>query len=141
RDERDGMIASEMSMPISIPHGSDLDLVIDDGNSGPLTINATIAGFAPLPWIYFESADGGAITATYGDASLAAPRYDLEASRQSVERLHPVPARWSTTTAPRSEDARTAALPLAGATIDRKPFRYSRLVGSLPSGLTVLVLD
>lgn len=141
RAERDGMVASEMSVPISFPRGSDLDLVIDDGNSGPLTINAAIARLAPLPWIYFESADGAAITATYGDASLAAPRYDLEASRQSVERMHPVPAQWSTTTAPRSEDARRAALPLVGATIDRKPFRYSRLVGSLPAGLTVLVLD
>ena len=41
------------------------------------------AVFATLPWIYFES-PGDAIVARYGSPSLKAPRYDLEAVRESL---------------------------------------------------------
>lgn len=141
RAQRDGTVAEEMAIPISFPAGADLDLVVDDGNSGPLNINRIVARLAPLPWIYFESANDAPLTATWGDPSLRLPHYDLEASRDSIERTHPPLATLPAKIARPPQSTATKPLPLAGAPLDRKPFRRSRVVAPLPRGLTSLVLD
>lgn len=140
RAERDGAVAADMTIPISPPRGADLDLVIENGDSGPLTIKAIVAKLAPQPWIYFESADGAPIAATYGDPSLRPPHYDLEASRRTVEKLRPAEASWSPAVIAQPSPV-PPGLPLTGAAIDRKTFRYSRAIALLPRGLTSLVLD
>ncbi len=81
---REGVSAANVSIPILFPEGADLDLTIDDGNNPPLAIDRIEARFAPLPWIYFESADGKPLVATFGDPAVRAPRYDLEAARKSL---------------------------------------------------------
>lgn len=141
RAERDGTVAARMEVPIAFPSGPDLDLLVDDGNSGPLNIEAVLARFAPLPWIYFETAGGGALTATYGDPSLRAPHYDLEVSRRSIEKTHPAAAAWASAAATAVKAAPPAPLPLVGAPVDPRPFRRSRGVGRVPRGLTSLILD
>ena len=68
--------AAAMSIAIEPPREAQLDLVIEDGNNRPLDLTGITAVFAYLPWIYFESADTGALTAGYGYDN-AQPRYDL----------------------------------------------------------------
>jgi Protein of unknown function (DUF3999) len=141
RAERDGAVAAQMAVPISGPVGADLEIAIEDGNSGPLSIDSIVAQFAPLPWIYFETTSIAPITASYGDLSLHAPRYDVEASRKSVESARPPLAAWSGVAANVRPEPGTAGLPIAGAAIDRRPFRRIRSVEPIPRGLTTLVLD
>ncbi|HJT17971.1 MAG TPA: DUF3999 family protein, partial [Thermoanaerobaculia bacterium] len=141
RAERDGTVAENMSIPISPPAGADLEVAVDDGNSGPLNIKTVVARFAPLPWIYFET-NADAITATYGDVSLHAPHYDLEASRRVVEKLQPPQAAWSSSgNPPPPETAPAPALPIEGAPIDRSGYRRSRAIGPVARGLASLLLD
>ena len=141
RAERDGTVAARMEIPITSPSGPDLDLLVDDGNSGPLDIKEVVAHLAPLPWIYFETAASGAVTVTYGDPSLRAPRYDLEALRRSIEKAHPPIAAWQSATATAAHPSVGVPLPITGAPIDPKPFRRSRGVGRVPRGLISLILD
>ena len=142
RAERDGAVATQMAIPISFPAGADLELVVDDGDAGSLNIDSIAAQLAPLPWIYFETTNAGSVTATYGNASLHAPRYDLEASRGVIARSQPPLATWAAGIENvRSEAATADALPTAGAPIDRTPFKRSRSIGGAPRGLTSLLLD
>lgn len=141
RAERAGAVAAQMAIPISFPTSADLEVAVDDGNSGPLSIGSIVAQFAPLPWIYFETTRVAPIAATYGDASLRAPRYDVEASRRSAERMQPPLATWSSVAENERPADGTAGLPITGAAIDRRPFRRLRSTGPIPRGLASLVLD
>jgi hypothetical protein len=142
RAERDGAVAADTAVKISFPEGPDLDLAVDNGSNPPLSIDRIVARLAPQPWIYFESADGAPLTATYGEPSLAAPRYDLEASRRGIPATKTAQAQWSGgLQAAESGGLKPAAPPLAGAPIEVKAFRYSRTIGAIPRGLTSLVLD
>ena len=141
RAERDGAVAADTAVPISDPEGPDLDLVVDNGNNPPLSIERIVARLAPQPWIYFESADGAPLTATYGDASLQAPRYDLEASRRGIASMQTAKASWSSAAMVARAPAGVAAMPITGAPLERKNFRYARTLGAMPRGLTSLVLD
>lgn len=142
RAQRAGGVAADLAIPISFPEGPDLELVVENGNNPPLAISGIVARLAPLPWIYFESADGAPLTARFGNPKLAAPRYDLEASRKPAADSDPPRARWSGEPRPDAANA-SAEPPLAlpgGAPIDRDAFRYSRPIPQ-SRGLTTLVLD
>jgi hypothetical protein len=141
RAERDGGIAADTSIPMSFPEGPDLDLVIEDGNNPPLSIERVVAKFAPLPWIYFESSDGAPLAATYGNPSLQAPHYDLEASRGGARKMRVAQARWSNDAVEQRRTAESEVAPGGGAPVERKDFRFTRPVGRLPRGLTSLLLD
>ena len=141
RAERFGGVAADMAVKIQRPGGVDLELVVDDGNNPPLALTSIDAKLAPLPWIWFESADGAPITARYGDPLATAPRYDLEASRSTIAKSAPPVARWEGTphTAPTAETTTMASF--RGAAVNRKDFRYSRAIPSSPAGVTRLALD
>lgn len=142
RAEREGLIASEMVVPIAAPQGRDLDLVIEDGNNPPLAITAIRARIAPQPWIYFESSDDTPLIARYGYEQAQAPSYDIEASRPYVGKRAVARATWGGVTNPaiaKSSEG-TLAIPLGG-TLDRGHFRVRRRIPNAPAGLTVLVLD
>jgi hypothetical protein len=141
RAERDGAVAADTSVPISFPEGPDLDLAVDNGNNPPLSITAIVMRLAPQPWIYFESADGAPITATYGDPSLPPPHYDLEASRRGVAAIDVATATWSPAAAVASTPSVSAGVPMTGAPVERRDFRFARTIGAIPRGLTSLVLD
>ena len=79
----DDLVASQMEIAISQPVEDELEIEIDDGDNPPLELKKITARFAPQPWIYFESVDGGELTARYGAPGLRAPHYDLEALRQA----------------------------------------------------------
>lgn len=142
RAEKDGAVAETLFIPIAFPTGSDLEVVIDDGNNRPLEIDSFHARLAPLPWIYFDSAEGTPVTARYGNSNVSAPRYDLEASRDAVAKTRPPHAQWTqSAAAPLPAEAALEELPLGGAPIDESRFRYSRIIPDGPAGLTLLVLD
>ncbi|MCW8984212.1 MAG: DUF3999 domain-containing protein, partial [Thermoanaerobaculales bacterium] len=78
------LVASQMEVPISTPHESELMIEVDNGDNPPLELKAVTARFAPQPWIYFESPDGEPLTARYGASGLGAPSYDLAALREAL---------------------------------------------------------
>jgi Protein of unknown function (DUF3999) len=143
RAEIGGLAASDLRIPIEAPGGSDLELVVDDGDNPPLLLTGVSAELAPLPWIYFESPDGDALTARYGDPALHAPRYDIESMRRYVGRRPLRDAAWGPARDlnPEPPPGPAAEMPATGAPIDPAKFRYRRPIPRAPAGLTSLLLD
>jgi hypothetical protein len=144
RSVRGNATAANLRIPVTPPSEAELELVIDDGSNPPLGVSGVTAIFAPLPFIYFESERGDALVARYGNPRLLAPRYDLEAVRDSVHTIAMASARWgeSRERAPTATAAPEAvALHRTGAAIDPKTFRWTRTIPSGEPGLTALTLD
>jgi len=146
RAEREDGAAAEMTVRVSPPVEAELELVVEDAGNPPLDVASVSMLLEGLPWIYFESPDGAALTARFGAPGLARPRYDLEAARPAVTRgagPPPAGASWGEA-APATPDAapRPAAAGLpAGAALDLSGFRVSRRIPPGPAGLTALRLD
>jgi hypothetical protein len=139
-------VAADLRIPVAPPSEPELELEVDDGDNPPLTLSGARAELAPLPWIYFESPDGGPLVARYGDVEARdAPRYDLEAVRAHLGEQPIARAQWQggeLPAAPAPVSAVAAAVPLLGASLadDRSAFR--RLVPASPPGsLVSLPLD
>jgi hypothetical protein len=139
-------IAASLRIPIQRPTGSELDLVVDDGDNAALDLRVVRAVLAPLPYIYFSVADTGALDATYGGdrrTSALPPRYDLEVLRDSVDRIPAAQAAWGPVralAAARPDSAPSALYASPGATLDVKSFAFARSIPS-GSGLTAVRLD
>lgn len=137
-----GVHAADLRVPIDPPAEADLQLTIEDGSNPPLGLRRVVAHLAELPVVYFE-APGGPVVARYGDPHLAAPAFDLEAARKSID-LRRVPgATWG---APRalveSSIGRAGSeMPQPGGTLDPAGFRDVRAIPSGPGGLVALQLD
>jgi len=140
---QNSVAASSLRVPIRPPSEAQLDLDVDDGDSPPLELQGVAAVFAALPWIYFES-NGGAAVARYGNTTLPAPRYDLEAVRDKVQ-IGVVPAAtWGDARARTAEEnpaLPAPPLPTVGATVDRSLFAYQRAIPAGDPGLVALSLD
>ncbi len=121
----------------------EIDLVVDDGDNPPLDLRAITAEFAELPWIYFEAPEG-ALAARYGNPSLPAPEYDLEAARAAL-RIDAVPdAAWGeprTRTADENAVGAAPPLPTVGAPVDASTFRFVRDIPAGDAGLVAVRLD
>lgn len=145
RSVRGNVSAADLRIQLLTPPSeAELELVIDDGNNSPLDLIGISAIFAPLPYIYFESDRGEPLTARYGNARLTAPRYDLEAVRDSVHAIVMAAARWGEPVerAPVAAVApEVSGLHRTGAAIDAKTFRWVRSIPAGPPGLTALTLD
>jgi hypothetical protein len=140
---QDEMTASAIRIPIASPEEPLLDLVIDEGNNPPSEIRSIIAVFAELPWIYFESSSDTVI-ARYGNPSLKAPRYDLEAVRQTLSIATTTQAAWGEARlrAETETVSRVAPpLPTVGSAVDPATFRYVRPIPSGEAGLVTIPLD
>ena len=143
RAVRGMLAAADLRIPIDRPEGPDLDLVVDDGDNPRLDLLFVQAELAPQPWIYFESADGQTLTARFGDPKLTAPRYDLEAMRESVV-APAAEALWGEVRGIQhvEEEPPTGdGIPSTGATLDVAGFRYRRAIAAGVPGLTAVVLD
>ena len=133
---------SALDVRIDFPVEDRVELRIDDLDNPPLDLRGITAVFAELPFIFFEAKAPGRLWARVGAPALEAPRYDLEALRDSVAGRHLVPARWGAT----QEIAAPAAasgdgIPRGGAPIDAELFRWRRRIRDRGVGLTVLRLD
>jgi hypothetical protein len=78
---------------VAPPEKLELELTVEDGDNPPLQLVAARAELAPVPWLYFESPDAGLLTLRCGDPDRSAPRYDLEAARETLAAARPAPAR------------------------------------------------
>jgi hypothetical protein len=147
RASRGDVTVADLRIPIQVPNGTQIDLVIDDGSNAPLALTGVMAIMRPQPWIYFDSPDGQPLIARLGDPTLKAPRYDLEAVRPNLAAIAAVAAGWGSApelrTTPSAPDVSSALLgaPLVGAALDVSRFRYARTVPTGPPGLTALSLD
>lgn len=144
RSERGGLAASDLRIPITTPHETELDLAVVDGDNPALAVREVAVILAPQPWIYFESPDGTAVTARYGADGCGIPRYDLEVVRGEVEaRGAEALAAWGTVRERPEPEPQEAAgeLMASGARIVRKRFTHARAVSPGSPGLTVLPLD
>lgn len=134
---------STLRIPIQTPRGSELQLVVDDGDNRSLELASIAVELAALPWIYFEAADAGPLLARYGSRSATGPRYDLEARRGAVNLDSLEDATWGEPRA--TSDAApapvAAAAPDRGARIDAADFAYARVLPPGGSGLVTLQLD
>jgi hypothetical protein len=142
RVTREGVTASALRIPIEAPTEADLELTIQDGANPPLAVKQVSAVLAVLPWIYFE-APPGPIVARFGNRTLAAPAYDLEAVRGSVDLGNVPEAKWGTlsTRAAPTQTPSGAPLPTVGAVLDPSGFKFSRALESPAAGLVALRLD
>lgn len=139
---RDGVTASALRIPTRPPREAQLDLVVDDGSNPPLEVSRVHLEMAELPWIYFEG-PGGSITARYGDRGAQAPKYDLEALRDSVKVAAVPDARWgdsreSSVAGPASS---APPMPETGAPLDAALFRHRRKLPDTVAGLVAVPLD
>jgi hypothetical protein len=140
---RDETTAALLRVQIAAPLEPQLDLVIEDGNNPPADVRAVTAVFAELPWIYFES-NADTLVARYGNASLTAPRYNLEATRSTLSIVTTMDAAWGAARVrAETENAVAAvpALPTVGSTLDPGAFRYIRPIPSGSAGLITVPLD
>lgn len=144
RVEQGSLAATALRIPVANLTEAEVDLDVEDGNSPPLDLRGVTAVFADLPWIYFES-DGSALVARYGEPTLAAPRYDIEAVRPTL-RIDGVPdASWGeprTLVPVESASTVSSPVPTTGASVDRSQFAYIRDIPPPPAnGLVALRLD
>jgi hypothetical protein len=145
REVQGGLTAASLRISIQAPEGADLDLVVDDGSNPPLDLKAVRAIFREQPWIYFETANGNQLTARFGNAKSAAPRYDLEAVRGTLDQKNPTPATWGPVAplspADNSPEQVLGAFPVQGAALDQQGFAYTREIPTGKVGLTAVPLD
>jgi hypothetical protein len=139
---RDGVSAAALRVPIAPPTEAQLDLEVNDADNPPLDLRGISAVFAELPWIYFE-APAAALSARYGNSTLQAPRYDIEAMRDQIRIEAVADASWGEPRArTAAENAGVAApLPTVGASLDTMLFQYVRPIADGPSGLLAVALD
>lgn len=141
---REGAEASALRIPIARPEELELELRVEDGDNGPLALEGAWGELAPLPWIYFESPDGGPVTATLGDPERRAPRYDLEALRPKLDGVRTGMARLAPAAASPARPAAAASPAPAlapGGALDVGAFRYRREIGAAEPGLAAVRLD
>ena len=139
---RAGVHASNMRIAISPPTESEIHLLIDDGSNPPLEIIRVSALMAELPVIFFESG-GGAMIARYGNRTMQAPAYDLEALRTSIDPAKLPDAAWGEARAVIERPA-SPAPPLGlepGSVLDATGFRFVRRLAGAAAGLVALQLD
>jgi hypothetical protein len=139
---RDGVHASNMRIAISPPAESEIHLLIDDGSNPPLEVIRISALMAELPVIFFES-EGGAMIARYGNRTMEAPAYDLEALRVSIDPSKLPDAAWGE---PRAVIERSGSPPPPvglepGSVLEETGFRYVRRIPGAAAGLVALQLD
>lgn len=137
---REGAGAEALRIEVARPEELELELRVEDGDSGPLALAGAAAELAPLPWLYFEAGGPAPLLLRAGDPGRQAPRYDLEAAREGLATARPSPARLGAASAPPSPPP-APPLDVAGAPIDAAAFRWSRAVPAATPGLVAVRLD
>lgn len=135
--------AADLRIPLEPPQGTELELRVENGSNPSLALTAVKAELEPQPWIYFETANGESLTALCGASRLAAPRYDLEARRDTLTAAGTAAAQWGPEQAvPAAALAAPSGLDGGpGAALDAGAFRFRRPLPAGTPGLTALVLD
>jgi hypothetical protein len=137
---RETLIAESLRIQMQQPTEPQLDLVVEDGDNPPLELEGVTAVFAEMPWIYFESRPGP-ITVRYGNPTLTAPRYDLEAARANLPAsLNRAVWRPQPPVTLANEEA-GLPMPETGGAIGTEGFEFVRAVPAGRAGLVALQMD
>lgn len=143
RAERGDIAATDLTIPIERPSGTQLEIDVDDGNNPPLPLAGVFGELAPVPTIYFESGDGAPLQARFGDPRLAAPNYDLEATRRFITKTAAARASWGAFERPaaiaQAREQNVAAM--LGGPIGKTEFAYKRTIPPSKAGLVTLPID
>ena len=140
---RGTLTAADLRIAIQPPTEAQLDLEVDDGDNPALDLRGVSAEFIALPWIFLE-APGGVLTARYGNSTMSAPRYDLEAAREQIHIESVMAAQWGEPRARSDGESGVAAappLPTVGASLDPARFKYVRSMPAGTPGLVAASLD
>ena len=140
---RDNLTAGDLRIGLEPPTEAQLDLEVDDGDNPPLDLRGVTAELVAFPWIYLD-APAGAVTARYGNSTLPAPRYDLEAARDQIHVESVMDAVWGEPRARSAEENATSVappLPTVGASLDAGLFKFIRAVPAGNAGLLAIGLD
>jgi len=147
RAEFEGVVASRLRIPIEAPNGAEVDVVIADADNPPLDVKSVTAVFAPMPYVYFESATADTLFARYGRTRrepVAGPHYDLEAIRDTVRGISAADAKWgesrATVEAQAGLEAPVALQGAPGASLDASSFQFARAIPR-GAGFTAIKLD
>jgi hypothetical protein len=140
---RGSLTAADLRIGLQPPTGAQLDLEVDDGDNPALDLRGVTVEFAALPWIFLE-APGGALTARYGNSTMSAPSYDLEAARDEIRIESVTEAKWGEPRARNAEENAASAsppVPTIGAALDTALFKFVRVVPAGRAGLLAVGLD
>jgi hypothetical protein len=139
---RDGVHASNLRITTAPPSESELQLLIEDAGNPPLDVKRISAELAELPVIFFEHQDRPLI-ARYGNPTLEAPSYDLEAMRASIDVTKVNEATWGEPRAlvETGAPAAPASAPEPGSVLETGGFAHVREISGAPAGLVTLQLD
>lgn len=144
RVQQGDAVAAALTIPITRPRETELELAVDDGNNPPLQLVSAMAVLAPLPWVYVEPATAGTLMARFGDSKARAPAYDLEARRAGVAPDLPSTAVWGERRA-LVADVAAATVPEAGALrggpLATDGFQFVRAIDAVHAGLNALRVD
>jgi hypothetical protein len=134
RVDFDGKVESQVEIPIDRQiQGRELIVLIDNGDSPPLVINA-VHGSRRVTHLLFFAREAGRYQLLSGNSQCAAPRYDLSELDNQLKSAQAIEGRPGplTANADYKQPDNLAALPLTGAKIDiaawkfRKPIQLSK---------------
>ncbi len=135
RVDFNGKVESQVEIPIDRQvYGRELILLIDNGDSPPLVINA-VHGSRRVTNLLFFAREAGRYQLLSGNSQCAAPRYDLSDLDNQLKNVGAIEGRAGPliANADYRQPDNLAALPLTGAKIDvaawkfRKPIQLSKL--------------
>ncbi|MBI4237029.1 MAG: DUF3999 family protein [Deltaproteobacteria bacterium] len=136
--------AAALTIPITDPRETELELVVDDGDNPPLQLIAAMAVLKPVPWIYLEAAAPGTLMARFGDSKALAPNYDLEARREAIDADRTIAVVWG------ERRELVVAMPPAvspevgttiGGALATTGFRFQRMIDDVGAGMNALRID
>lgn len=147
RTEKEGLVAADLKIPIHRPAGHELLLTVDDGDNPPLSIDQIQVELLPQPGIYFVAKDLGPYRFRYGDPKAQAPRYDLEAERDSIGLSALAQAKWVENAHPINPSVVKQSIPESregwsrGSPLDASKFSYRRPITGDSQDLVSVRLD
>jgi Protein of unknown function (DUF3999) len=143
RVDFNGKVESQVEIPIDRQiHGRELIVLVDNGDSPPLVINA-VRGSRRVTNLLFFASEAGRYQLLSGNSQCAAPRYDLSELDEQLKNAEAIEVRAGPLIA--NADYKLpdnlAALPLTGAKIDVAAWKFRKPVQLSKPGAQQVELD
>jgi hypothetical protein len=143
RVDFNGKVESQVEIPIDRQiHGRELIVLVDNGDSPPLVINA-VHGSRRVTNVLFFAREAGRYQLLLGNSQCAAPRYDLSELDDQLKNGEAIEGRPGPLTA--NADYKLpdnlAALQLTGAKIDVAGWKFRKLIQLSKPGAQQIELD
>lgn len=143
RVDFNGKVESQVEIPIDRQiHGRELIMLIDNGDSPPLVINA-IHGGRRVTNLLFFAREAGRYQLLSGNSQCAAPRYDLSELDDQLKNAGAIEGRAGPliANADYKQPDNLGALPLTGAKIDVAAWKFRKPIQLSKPGAQQIELD